>query len=67
MQKKKTKKIISFIILIASIFINIATFWSYSILISLTLMDQNNLIYAIFMKLFFIDMKKTGKKQKKRN
>ena len=65
-QKKFKKKIITFLILILSLFLNIVTFWSYMICISIVLNDPSNFIYPLFMKLNFYEIKKTGKIQKKK-
>lgn len=65
-QKKFKKKLISLIILILSLFLNIVTYWSYMICISIVLNDQSNFIYPLFMKLNFYEIKKSGKIQKKK-
>jgi hypothetical protein len=66
-QSKVRNKIISFIIILMSLFLNIVTYWSYMIALSIALNDSNNnFIYAIFLKLNFIDIKKAGKSQKKK-
>jgi hypothetical protein len=65
-QTKIRHKVISFIMLLVSLCLNIVTFWSYMIAITIALNDtNNNFIYAIFLKLNFIDIKKAGKSQKK--
>ncbi len=63
-QKKAKKKIISFFILIFSLGLNIFTFWSYMICLSIALNDNNNFIYPIFLKLSYNDIKKSGKQHK---
>ena len=65
-QVKLKKKIISLIILILSLFLNIVTYWSYMICISIVLNDPSNFIYPLFMKLNFYEIKKSGKIQKKK-
>jgi hypothetical protein len=66
-QTKLRHKILSFITLIMSLFLNIMTYWSYMIALTIALNDtNNNFVYAIFLKLSFIDIKKAGKSQKKK-
>jgi hypothetical protein len=65
-QQKKRKKLISFFILLIALFLNIVTYWSYMICLSIVLNDPSNFIYPLFMKLNFYEIKKSGKKQKKK-
>lgn len=62
---KLKDKVLSLIMLLFSITLNIVSFWSYIISISIALNDQNNFIYAIFIKLNFKGMKKSKNKFKK--
>ena len=66
-ENKLKKKIITVIIMLVSLSLNIVTYWSYMISLSITLNDANNFIYPLFLKLNFVEFKKSGKmiKQKK--
>jgi len=66
-EKKLKKKMISIFIMIISLILNIISYWCYMIAISISLNDANNFIYPLFLKLNFIEIKKSGKfiKQKK--
>jgi hypothetical protein len=62
---KMKKKLMSFLILLISVGLNIVTFWSYMIALSISLNDPNNFIYPLFMKLNFMEIKKSRKAKKK--
>lgn len=63
---KLKKNILNYLILILSLFLNIVTFWSFMISLSIVLNDPNNFIYPLFLKLNYIEMKKSGKNRKKK-
>jgi hypothetical protein len=61
---KMKSRILSMIILITFLCFNIVTFYSYMIALSIALNDPNNFIYPVFLKMNFVEMKKSGKAQK---
>ena len=63
-ENKIKKKIINFILLLFSLSLNIVTFWSYMISLSIVLNDPNNFIFPLFIKLNYISLKKSGKQKK---
>lgn len=64
---RRLKKIIfTSAILLISLFLNIVTFYSYTIALSIALNDSNNFIYPVFLKMNFMEMKKSGKVHKKK-
>lgn len=63
-QKKLKNKCLSFIILMISLCLNIMAFYSYIIALSIALNDSNNFIYPVFLKMSFIEMKKSAKAHK---
>ena len=66
-EKKVKRKIISFCLLVFTLTLNIISFWSYMISISITLNDTSNAIYPLFFKINYIELKKCGKPIKKKN
>lgn len=63
---KLKKKVVSLAILLISMCLNIVTLWSYMISLSIVLNDPNNFIYPLIMKMNYVEMKKSGKTQKKK-
>jgi hypothetical protein len=66
-QKKIKNKFLSFSIFLISLFLNYVALWSYMMSISIVLNDPNNFIIPLFMKLNFMDIKRSSKylKEKK--
>jgi hypothetical protein len=65
-ETKIKKKLICLLIQLISLFLNIVTFWSYMICLSIILNDPGNMIYPLVLKLNYFGMKKSGKSKKKK-
>lgn len=65
--KKIKKKIIAFALLIITFSLNIIALWSYMISMSITLHDSTSDLYPLLFKVNYIELKKCGKPQKKKN
>lgn len=65
-ETKVKKKLICLLIQLISLFLNIITFWSYMICLSIILNDPGNMIYPLVLKLNYFGMKKSGKSKKKK-